>query len=145
MSNKTHESPKDFEAISHRGYVQEEPNYSDRNRSCLQGADPAVAAAIRDEEGWVTTGSDHLDCRIHAYHIKTGDMRSKERILDEWLWVQDRTERVNKTPFEKFLKAHTFEDGFVDGIGQWMSRALATQMVEHAPGVTGLHSTEILT
>lgn len=115
--------------------LESEPeiNFKDRFRKCLQGAFPAVMAAIKDEDtGEVILGGDHYDCYVHGYRLMTGDRRGDGFIINE------------VDAFDKYIRDHRFIMGFVDTLGHFISRALATQMVRHGPDVTELHAWDIL-
>jgi hypothetical protein len=90
---------------------------------------PIVGAAIRHKDtGEITPGEDHLDCRVHAYRIATGDMRTAKEITKE-------SKDDNPTPFECWVSDQPFENGFVNSIGMFFNRVNATQIVCKRAGV----------
>lgn len=102
----------------------------------LGGDLPLIAAAIKCEEtGYVTLGGDHMDCRLHAYRIETGDYRKLKWLLKE------------NTAFDQYLRDNEFIDGFVNCILEFFTRAEATQIVGRKrkldKNITELHSSDV--
>lgn len=98
---------------------------------------PLTSAAVKHKEtGEVTLGGDHMDCRLHAYRIATGDRRKVGRLMRK------------ASAFDKFLEENKFIDGFVNENLEFFDRATATQIVGKTlkldRDITEMHSNEVL-
>ena len=102
----------------------------DMSRGQGGGLNAVAAAIINRRTGETTLGYSHFDCRVAAYRILTGTRKTKNEII------------LEDEGFDIFLQENSFEDGFVNGILEFMSRPIAMQMVSSE--VTELHSQEIL-
>lgn len=94
----------------------------------------AVAAAIRHViTGEIVLGGDHFDARVKAYKIKTGSRRPYGEIINE-----DRL-------FDVFLQDENYENGFINCIGEWLSRQKATQLAKlKNTNITEVHAWTVL-
>lgn len=109
----------------------------DREQDRHGGYLPIVGAAIKHQEtGEITRGENHLCCRLAAYRITTGDVRTNDELLalsggeepkDANLFVSDMDHTL--TVFERWAADQVFEEGFCNSIGMFFNRATATQIV----------------
>ena len=101
---------------------------------------PATCAAIKHcTSGEITLGTDHFDCRVHAYKQLSGRQASNDEII------------CCDQAFQEFLQDEKFENGFTNCLMEYMDRATATQLVGEPDDIrsikvkpTLLHSFSIL-